>query len=229
MKYLRGYIVAAVFLVLTLALTAFAAAHTTLVDMVYPYASRLIQSSLAQWVSGIDICLWQLIVVLMGVALLASILVMILLRWNFFQWLGWVLTVCSFIYMMHTGIYGLNYYAGPLTDDIRLTEADLSITKMAEATTYFRDKANELATQVPRNEDGTPETAILRTKTLPGCAMKCARSTKWSGWWISTASSPAARISRTFLPAGTASTALPMTMPTICATARRSSAWTSVT
>lgn len=157
MKYLRGYIVAAVFLVLTLALTAFAAAHTTLVDMVYPYASRLIQSSLAQWVSGIDICLWQLIVVLMGVALLASILVMILLRWNFFQWLGWVLTVCSFIYMMHTGIYGLNYYAGPLTDDIRLTEADLSITKMAEATTYFRDKANELATQVPRNEDGTPD------------------------------------------------------------------------
>ena len=69
MKYLRGYIVAAVFLVLTLALTAFAAAHTTLVDMVYPYASRLIQSSLAQWVSGIDICLWQLIVVLMGALL----------------------------------------------------------------------------------------------------------------------------------------------------------------
>ena len=157
MKYLRGYIVAAVFLVLTAALTTFAAAHTTLVDMVYPYAARLIQTSLAGWSGGIDICLWQLIVIVLSVVALASIIAMIVLRWNFFQWLGWVLSVCSFIYMMHTGIYGLNYYSGSLAEDIQLAEADFGATELAEATGYFRDKANELATQIPRDADGNPD------------------------------------------------------------------------
>ena len=157
MKYLRGYIVAAVFLVLTIALTTFCAEHTILVDMVYPYATRMIQTSLAEWSSGIDICLWQLLVVVLGVLALASIVAMILLRWNFFQWFGWVLTVCSFLYMMHTGIYGLNYYAGSLSDDIRLEEAQKSITTLVQATTYFRDKANELSTQVPRDDEGDPD------------------------------------------------------------------------
>lgn len=155
MKYWRGYITAAVLFVFTYVLMAFSSAHSALVDMIYPYVSRLIQTSLSGWVGGADFCLWQLLVVLLGVLLLASVILMIIFRWNPLQWFGWVLAAAGFLCCMHTGVYGLNQYAGDLKDDIRLKDAELSVSLMVESATYFRDIANELATQVPRNEDGT--------------------------------------------------------------------------
>lgn len=155
MKYWRGYICAAVFAALTIALSAFAESHTKLIDMVYPYASRLIQTSLAQWSGNVDFCLWQLLAIVLIVLALASLVAMVILRWNFFQWLGWVAAVCSFVFMLHTGVYGLNYNAGPISEDIRLEEADFTVTELAEATSYYLEIANELSTQVPRNPDGS--------------------------------------------------------------------------
>ena len=70
MKYWRGYIVAGLLAALTVGLMTFAAAHGALVDMVYPYMTRLVQDTLANWTSGIGICLWQLGAVLLLVALL---------------------------------------------------------------------------------------------------------------------------------------------------------------
>ena len=156
MKYWRGYIITALLVVATVTLMTFSKAHGTLVDMIYPYITRLIQTSLAGWVSGAAFCLWQLIVVLLGVLFLASIVMMLVLRWNFVQWLGWVLASVSLIFCLHTGVYGLNNYAGPLSEDIRLKETKYEISELVETATYFRDIANELATQVPRNDDGTP-------------------------------------------------------------------------
>ncbi len=157
LKYWRGYIAAAIVTVLTLVLMAFAKSHTVLVDMVYPYITRLIQTSLASWASGASFCLWQLFVILMLVFLIASVVIMILLRWKFVQWMGWVLAGACTLFCLHTGIYGLNSYAGPLNEDIRLTikEGEYDVTDLVEATTYFRDIANELSAQVPRNADGT--------------------------------------------------------------------------
>ena len=156
MKYWRGYITAAVIAILTGALMAFAKSHTVLVDMVYPYMTRFIQTSLAGWSSDVSFCLWQMIVVLLGVLLLASVIAMLILRWNFIQWLGWVLAAACTLFFLHTGIYGLNSYAGPLADDIALKPMEYTVTELAEATTYFRDIANELSKEVPRNADGTP-------------------------------------------------------------------------
>ena len=156
MKYWRGYIAAAIIAILTGVLMAFAKSHTVLLDMVYPYMTRFIQTSLAGWSSSVGFCLWQLIVIVLGVLLLASIVAMIILRWNFFQWMGWVLTAACTLFFLHTGIYGLNSYAGPLSDDIALKPTEYTVSELAEATSYFRDIANELSVQVPRNADGTP-------------------------------------------------------------------------
>ncbi len=157
MKYWRGYITAAIFVAITWALQEFARTHTVLIDMLYPYVTRLVQTSLAQWSAGLDVCLWQVLAVLLGVAFLASIVVMIIIKWNFFQWLGWVLTCASLLFMLHTGLYGLNTYAGSLADDIRLTQTDYTVTELVEATRYFRDQANELALQIPRDAQGNPD------------------------------------------------------------------------
>ncbi len=157
MKYWRGYLVAGLLAALTAALTGFSKAHSALVDMVYPYVSRLIQTSLADWVSAGGFCLWQVLAILLIALALATVVLMIVFRWNFVQWLGWVLAGVTFLVTLHTGMYGLNSYAGPLADDIRLQTATepYSASQVQEATLYFRDLANQLSAQVPRNPDGS--------------------------------------------------------------------------
>ena len=172
MKYWRGYITAGIFAALTWALTAYCKAHSTLVDMVYPYFSRFIQDSLAQWSSSVDFCLWQVLALLMVVVLLATVVAMIIFKWNPLQWLGWVLAAASLLWTVHTGIYGLNNYAGNLASDIRLNiTTGYSVTELVEATTYYRDKANELALQVPRtysNELNYPTFAEMANQASAG-------------------------------------------------------------
>ena len=159
MKYWRGYIAAGILIAICAALMAFAAANTVLVDMIYPYFSRLIQTTLAGWTAGMAACLWQVLAIMLVVVFIATVVLMIILKWNFFQWLGWVLASITLLFTLHTGIYGLNSYSSPLADDIRLQVADhpYNTTELAEATTYFRDMANELATQIPRDGAGKPQ------------------------------------------------------------------------
>lgn len=134
---------------------AFAKRFTNLVDMVYPYVMRTLQNYLAQWSSGVDFNLWQLGVIVLGIVGLATIVLMIVLKWNPFQWFGWVLAVISGLYMFHTITFGLNYYAGPLAEDIRLETAEYTVEDLSKATAYYRDLANELASQVSRDETGS--------------------------------------------------------------------------
>ncbi|MBQ8580425.1 MAG: DUF3810 domain-containing protein [Oscillospiraceae bacterium] len=154
MKYWRGYLVAAILGAITWALTQFAAKYTVLVDMVYPYLTRTVQTFLSGWTAGVDFCLWQVAVVLLGVMVLASIVLMIVLRWNFVQWLGWVLSGVVLVAFLHTGIYGLNYHAGPLADDIRLEISEYTLEELQDTVIYYRDLANDLADQLPRDEQG---------------------------------------------------------------------------
>ena len=156
MKYWRGYLTAAVLAAITWGLIQLSKKFTTLVDMVYPYLTRTVQSLLAPWTGTVDFCVWQVLVVVLAVLLLATVVLMILFRWNFFQWLGWVLAGAVCLYFLHTGIYGLNYQAGPLADDVRLdmTVMDGTTGELADATIYYRDMANELAQKMSRNAAG---------------------------------------------------------------------------
>ncbi len=154
MKYWRGYLTAGILLLITAGLTQLAQRFNTLVDMFYPYVTRFIQGFLADWTSAVDFTVWQVLVVLLIVGVLATLVLTIVLKWNFVQWLGWVLACASLLWTLHTGIYGLNYYAGPLSEDIRLEMMELSSEDVEKATLYFRDKANELAEQMPRDEHG---------------------------------------------------------------------------
>ena len=151
MKYWRGYLVAAILAAITWALESFARSHKVLVDMIYPYISRLIMTSLADWSGGMNFNLWQVLLLVLISAGLVSIVLMILLRWNPIQWGGWVLTAVSCIFMLNTVVYGLNQYASPLADDIRLEITDYTVSELNETTLFFRDKANELASTVQRN------------------------------------------------------------------------------
>ena len=163
MKYWSGYVTAAVFGAITWALMNIGARFTELVDMVYPYVMRTMQTMLAEWSGSVDFVLWQVLLVVLAVLALASVVLMIVLKWNPVQWVGWVLAAVSIVFMLHTLTYGLNFYAGPIAEDIRLEVVDYNTEELAEAAIYYRDKANELASQVNRDAGGNVDFADFDT------------------------------------------------------------------
>lgn len=157
MKYWRGYLVAAIFAVISGALLAFAKAHSALVDMIYPYVSKTLISSFADWSSSVSFCLWNVIVLALVVVLLVSVILMFILRWNSIQWLGWVMACIMLLSLFSTVLFGLNKHTGPLAEDIGLEMTEYTVTEMNEAAIYFRDLANPLADQVARDKKGNPD------------------------------------------------------------------------
>ena len=154
MKYLWGYLTAGIFGAITWVLMQFGQRFSTLVDMVYPYVVRNFQGILAQWSGGVDFLLWQVLAVALGVVALATLVTVIVLRRNVISWAGWMLAIVSFVYMLHTAMFGLNYYAGSLSGDLRMEVSRYTVSELAEATEYYRDRANELAARVNRDGSG---------------------------------------------------------------------------
>ena len=163
MKYWRGYLVAAILAACTWGFREFAQTHSKLVDMIYPYVTRLVQNFMADWSSGVTFCLWQAILLALVAVGVATIVLMIIFKWNPIQWFGWILAAASLILLLHTGVFGMNEYAGPIAEDIRLTETDCSDEQMEAAAIYYRDKANAFSTQV-----GTVELSVLSEAAAEG-------------------------------------------------------------
>ncbi len=163
MKYWRGYLTAAILLACTWALREFAKAHVVLVDMIYPYVSRMSQVFLAGWSGGVSFCVWQMLLLLLLALVIASAVLMIICKWNPIRWGGWVCTVIAAVVFLNTGLYGLNQFSGPLSEDIRLQETDYTITELENAAIYYRDQANALADQVSRDSKGNVSLADFDT------------------------------------------------------------------
>ena len=154
MKYWRGYLTAGILALITVGLMLIAERFSQLVDMVYPYVTREVQTILAGWSSTVDFTLWQVLVVAMVLAVVVTLVLAITLKKSIVQWLGWVLAGASVIWLLHTGIYGLNYYAGPISDDVRLGNSEFTAEDLEKATIHFRDMANQMAKEMPRDENG---------------------------------------------------------------------------
>lgn len=163
MKNLRGILVAAVFAALTALLKLLAVRYDALMDLAYPFASRTIQAYLANWSAKTDICIWQVALAAFLVLVVLSIGLMILFRWNFFRWLGWVLAPVSIVYFIFTAVWGLNYYNRPIAEGMKLEVQDYTVVDLKDATIYYRDQANALAPQMPREENGDLKPEVFET------------------------------------------------------------------
>jgi len=150
LKYIKGYLTAAIILACGWALTAFTKGHTVLVDMIYPYVTRMAQTFLANWSGGVDFCLWQALL-FVGIALvLVTAVLMVIFKWNPIRWAGWVCAAVAVLIFLNTCLYGLNKYSGSLAEDIRLEETPYDINELEAAAIYYRDQANTLSAQVNR-------------------------------------------------------------------------------
>ena len=159
MKYWFGYLTAGIFGAITWVLLQFGEKFSDLVDMVYPFVMRNVQSYLAQWTSIVDYPVWQLLAIALLVLILASLVLVVIFKRNLIQWAGWVIAVFAAIYMMHTILWGLSYHAGDLCDDMRLDVSTYNLEELTEATEYYRDKAGELARMVKRDGEGNVQFA----------------------------------------------------------------------
>ena len=154
MKKYMGYIVAAGGLLLTFAIKALAKRYGTLLDAFYPYVTRWLQKILAG-ISGIfPFTLWQVILVVLVLLFLGALGLVIWKKKSVIRYLGLVLAIVSLGWCAHTGIYGLNFYASSLSQDLRLEKVELTQTDLENALIYFRDNANALAEKLPRDENG---------------------------------------------------------------------------
>ena len=156
MKYWRGYLTAAILAAFTWVLIQMGQRYTTLVDMVYPYVTRSIQSFLTAWTGVVDFLVWQTAVVFLIIVLLATLVLVFIFRAKIVRWLGWALAAVMAVVLLHTGIYGLNVYSGPIEDDLRLDMVDYTQSELEAATVFYRDRAMELAEQITRDESGNP-------------------------------------------------------------------------
>lgn len=154
MKKYRGFLVAGAALLFTAVITFFAARYGDLLDAFYPYLSRTVQKGLAAFSALFPFTLWQAIVVVLVGLFLLSLVFLFIRKRSFVRWLGWWLAIVSLLWTFHTSIHGLNYYAGPLADDLHIEINAISDAEMERALTYFRDTANDLAAQVPRDDSG---------------------------------------------------------------------------
>lgn len=154
MKNLRGIIVAAVFVALAVILQQVAAHFGILMGMAYPFASKTIVEFLAAWTAEFDFVLWQSVVAVYLVAVVVSFGLMILFRWNFLRWLGWVLAPAAVTYFLFTAVWGLNNYTKPLNESMKLEVTDYTVTELKEAAEFYCQQADRLAGQILRDENG---------------------------------------------------------------------------
>ena len=168
MKYWRGYLIAAIIAACTWGLQEFAATHSALVDMIYPYMTRTVMEYLAQWSSSVDFCIWQSVLAVLIVVGLAAVVLMFVLKWNPVQLFGWVLVVVSLFNFATTAVFGLNNYAGPLAEDIRLenTEYAYSVSELEKAAAYYREYANAMSNQITRDENGNLQYSDFETLSV---------------------------------------------------------------
>ena len=162
MKYWRGYLTAAILAAFTWVLIQMGQKYTTLVDMVYPYVTRSVQSFLTAWTGGVDFLVWQTAVLFLVILLIATLVLVFIFRAKVIRWLGWALAAIAVVVLLHTGVYGLNRYAGPIEDDLRLDMVDYTQTELEAATIFYRDMANGLAPQI-RDENGGYVTSDFET------------------------------------------------------------------
>ena len=156
MKYWRGYLTAAILAAFTWVLIQMGQRYTSLVDMVYPYVTRSIQSFLTAWTGGFDFLVWQTAVIFLIITLIATLVLVFIFKAKVIRWLGWAVAAVVAVVLLHTGIYGLNQYAGPIEDDLRMDMVDYTQTELENATVFYRDMANQLAGKITRDENGAP-------------------------------------------------------------------------
>ena len=140
-------------LVFITVLVLFAKYTSALFFRFYPGFSRMALGTLSSLTSVLPISLWELILV--GLMIWGIYTFVKNLRpFRLHVWLSGVLLTLSAGALIFVALWGLNYFAPSMESRMELTEQQYTVEQLKEATSYYRDMANQWAPEVRRNEKG---------------------------------------------------------------------------
>ena len=119
----------------------------------YPAFSRRVTAILAGVTSVIPFALCEILLIALILWFFIS-LVRAIMKRRMVRWLTGVLLIACILLTAFVGIWGLNYYAPPMRERLGLSDRQFTVAELKEATIYYRDRANELAGSVMRDENG---------------------------------------------------------------------------
>ncbi len=152
-KTVRRFQAAGIFAVLTLALVALALIAPDFFFSFYPALSRRMLAALAA-VSGLfSFALWEWLALGLFVWALVT-LVRAIRKKRAVRWLSGAVMGMSIGVFLFVGLWGLNHFGPPIEEKMDLSVAETSVDQLQDAAAYYRDMANRLSTQVPRDADG---------------------------------------------------------------------------
>lgn len=132
-----------------------------LVFLFYPGISQNILRIVGGFFSVFPIAMWEILAltafVWMVYTLIRDISELHIVRWVS----GVVLFLAISIFAM-TLLWGLNHYSPPMHEKLGLSGQDPSLSQLKMATIYYRDKANEAARNVKRDENGNLDYGTFR-------------------------------------------------------------------
>lgn len=119
----------------------------------YPAFSRWVTSILAGATSIVPFALCEILLAALLLWFIISLIRAIVKR-RMVRWLTGVLLIVCILLTSFIGIWGLNYYAPPMQERLGLSDRQFTVEELKEATVYYRDRANEFAYSVTRDENG---------------------------------------------------------------------------
>lgn len=125
---------------------------------VYPQISRRLISVLAGITSPVPFAVWEILLAGLIVWFLVSF-VLALVHRRFVRWLSGVLLGAMIAAFFFVSVWGLNYFAPSMRERLELPDKQYTAEELREATEYFRDRANEAAALVSRDEEGVMQAA----------------------------------------------------------------------
>lgn len=141
------------FLLLTVILTLLGKYAPTFVFTLYMPLSQWAMKVISGFFSVFPVAMWELLALAAVIWLLYSLIrdfsQMQFLKW--FTGLALSLSVGLFAFM---ALWGLNYFAPPIHEQLDLSGKEYSVRELRQATVYYRDMANKTAAAVARDKNG---------------------------------------------------------------------------
>ncbi len=152
-KGLSRIMLAAFFVMLTLILILLGKYANELVFSFYPALSRGILGVLADFFGLFPVAMWELLLLTLVFWGLYT-MIRDFAQLKFFSWLSGLAVVLSAGGLIFVFLWGLNYFAPPMHERVKLSGEQYTVKELKAATIYFRDRANQSAYEVQRDEEG---------------------------------------------------------------------------
>ena len=120
---------------------------------VYRDFSRQTLAAISSVTGLLPFALWEVLLVLLALLFIWSVVYTLLQKKKFLSWASSIVLAISLLVFLFVGLWGLNHYCPPLSEEIGLEVREYSRDELIAATKYYMAGANRYAGEVERDEN----------------------------------------------------------------------------